>query len=67
MASKVLSRKVTIYVNGKEVESTISSLQSAMTKLQHEQKRMTIGSEEYVKAPLKIKKIKNRGLSPVPP
>lgn len=67
MASKVLSRKVTIYVNGKEVESTISSLQSAMTKLQHEQKRMTIGSEEYVKASLKIKKIKSRGLSPVPP
>ena len=59
MASKVLSRKVTIYVNGKEVESTISSLQSAMTKLQHEQKRMTIGSEEYVKASLKIKEIKS--------
>lgn len=59
MASKVLSRKVTIYVDGKEVVSTISSLQSAMTKLQHEQKRMTIGSEEYVKASLKIKEIKS--------
>lgn len=65
--AKVLSRKVSIYINGKEVVSTISSLQSAMTKLQHEQKRMTIGSEEYVKASLKIKEIKNRKLFPVAP
>lgn len=56
--ANTLSRKVTIYINGKEVESTLSSLKSAMTKLQNEQKHMTIGSEEYVKAGMKIKEIK---------
>ncbi len=55
--ANTLSRKVTIYINGKEVESTLSSLKSAMTKLQNEQKLMTIGSEEYVKAGMKIKEI----------
>lgn len=57
--ANTLSRKVTIYINGKEVESTISSLKSAMTKLQNEQRHLTIGSEEYVKAGMKIKEIKS--------
>ena len=55
--AKTLSRKVTIYINGKEVENTLSSLRGAMTKLQNEQRHMVIGSEEYIKTSLKIKEI----------
>ena len=31
--AKVLSRKVTIYINGKEVESTLRNLRDELTKL----------------------------------
>lgn len=55
--AKALSRKVTIYINGKEVESTIKSLTSEMDKLKKQQRGMIIGSEEYVKTSLKIKEI----------
>ena len=57
--AKTLSRKVTIYVNGKEVESTLKSLDGEMKKLQNQQRGMIIGSEEYVKTGLKIKEIKD--------
>ena len=62
--SRTLTRKVTVYVDGKEVESTLKSLKAAMEKLVAQQKTMTIGSEEYVKDSLKIKEIKSRGLFP---
>lgn len=55
--AKALSRKVTIYINGKEVESTIKSLTSEMDKLKKQQRGMIIGSEEYIKTSLKIKEI----------
>ena len=47
--AKNLNRKVTIYINGKEVENTIKSLQGELRRLQREQKTLTIGSDEYVK------------------
>ena len=55
--AKALSRKVTIYINGKEVESTIKSLTAELNKLKNQQKGMVLGSEEYIKASLKIKEI----------
>lgn len=55
--AKALSRKVTIYVNGKEVQSTIQSLEGEMKKLQAQQKKMTIGTEEYIKTSMKIREI----------
>lgn len=55
--AKTLSRKVTIYVNGKEVESTLKSLSSELAKLKRQQAQMTIGTQEYVEAGLKIKEI----------
>lgn len=55
--AKVLSRKVSIYINGKEVENTIKSLRGEMSKLVDKQKTLTIGSEEYVETSLKIKEI----------
>jgi TP901 family phage tail tape measure protein len=55
--AKALNRKVTIYIDGREVKSTISSLEGEMRKLQAEQKKMVIGSEEYIKTSMKIKEI----------
>lgn len=55
--AKTLSRKVTIYINGKEVASTIKSLTAEMNKLKTQQKGMIIGSEEYIKTSLKIREI----------
>jgi len=55
--AKALSRKVTIYINGREVQSTLQSLEGEMRKLQAEQKKMTIGSEEYIKTSMKIREI----------
>ena len=40
MASKVLSRKVTIYVNGKEVESNLKFLRVETRKLVNEQAQL---------------------------
>ncbi len=57
--AKSLNRKVSIYVNGKEVESTIKSLESELIKLKRIQKNLTIGSEEYVETTLKIREIQN--------
>lgn len=55
--AKSLSRKVHIYINGKEIESTLSVLHDNIVKLKNQQKKMTIGSEEYIKTSLKIKEI----------
>ena len=57
--AKALSRKVTIYINGREVENTISSLRAEMKKLESQQAKLPIGSEEYIQVSLKIREIKS--------
>lgn len=57
--AKALSRKVTIYINGREVENTLSSLRAEMKELELQQAKLPIGSEEYIKASLKIREIKS--------
>ncbi len=57
--AKTLSRKVTIYINGKEVENTIKSLTDELNKLKTQQKRLTIGTTEYIENGLKIREIEN--------
>lgn len=57
--AKALSRKVTIYINGREVENTLSSLRAEMKKLETQQAKLPIGSEEYIQASLKIREIKS--------
>lgn len=52
-----LNRKVTIYIDGKEVKSTLASLEAEMRKLKAQQKDMTIGSEEYISTTKKIREI----------
>lgn len=56
--AKDISRKVTIYINGKEVENNIKSIQAAVRKLENEQKLLTIGSDEYNKKVAKIQELK---------
>ena len=56
--AKVLSRKVTIYINGKEVESTLKSLSAEVRRLQREQATLHIGSEEYIKTSMKLAEVK---------
>lgn len=57
--AKNINRKVTIYINGKEVESTIKSLEAELAKLRNVQRSATLGSKEYVDASLKMKEIKS--------
>ena len=56
--AKDISRRVTIYVNGKEVENTIKSLRSELKKLENEQKNATIGSKKYIETTSEIKRLR---------
>ena len=56
---KNLNRKVTIYINGTEIKSTIASLEAELKKLKNQQKQLTIGTEEYVETGKKIREIEN--------
>lgn len=53
-----INRKVTIYVNGKEVENTIKSLRAELRKLENQQKNCTIGSEEYTRVTEDISRLR---------
>lgn len=55
--AKTLSRTVSIYVDGKQVESTLASLRSQVQHLTNLQKKMTLGSEEYIQTSEKIREI----------
>lgn len=57
--AKTLSRTVSIYVDGKQVESSLSSLQKEMIRLVNLQRKMTIGSDEYIQTSEKIREINN--------
>ena len=46
--AKSSTRRVTIYINGKEVEASVKQIRSEMNKLVNEQNRMVIGSDEYI-------------------
>ncbi|MCR4681121.1 MAG: hypothetical protein K5636_05880 [Bacteroidales bacterium] len=53
--SKSSTRRVTIFINGKEVEASVKQIRSEMNKLVNEQNRMVIGSDEYIAHAKKIK------------
>ncbi len=52
------TRRINLYINGKEVKNNINSIQGEMRKLIHEQRRMTVGSEEYNQQFKKIGRLK---------
>ena len=55
--AKNINRKVTIYINGKEVENNIESIRKEVRKLRAEQAKCTIGSEEYIEMTKAIKQL----------
>lgn len=52
------TRRINLYINGKEVKNNIGSIQAEMRKLINEQKRMTIGSQEYHAHAAKIRSLR---------
>jgi len=54
--AKSSPRRVTIYINGKEVEASVKQIRSEMNKLVNAQNRMVIGSDEYISHANKIKR-----------
>lgn len=58
MAKSGLSKTVSIYVNGKQVDSTLKSLQAELAKLRNHQRLCEIGSEDYIQTSLKMREIK---------
>ncbi|MGQ7868690.1 phage tail tape measure protein [Sunxiuqinia sp. sy24] len=52
------TRRINLYINGKEVKNNIGSIQAEMRKLINEQKRMTIGSKEYHAHAAKIRSLR---------
>ena len=56
--AKSSTRRVTIYINGKEVEASVKQIRAEMNRLVNEQNRMTIGSDEYIAHAKKIKELR---------
>jgi len=52
------TRRINLYINGKEVKNELASIKGEMNKLIAQQARMTIGSQEYVKVGKEIKVLK---------
>ena len=56
--AKSSTRRVTIYINGKEVEASVKQIRAEMNRLVNEQNRMVIGSDEYIAHAKKIKELR---------
>ena len=56
--AKTSTRRVTIYINGKEVEASVKQIRAEMNRLVNEQNRMVIGSDEYIAHAKKIKELR---------
>ena len=54
MADKLAKRGVTVYIDGSQVKNSVQSISNEMNKLIREQKKMVVGSDEYVAAGKKI-------------
>lgn len=51
-------RRINLYINGKEVQNNLASIQKAMYQSTNELRRMTIGTDEYNKKAGEVKKLK---------
>lgn len=56
---KVVRRGVYLYIDGKEINYDINSIQAEIKKLQKDIKGMTVGSEEYQHSMRKIHSLKS--------
>ena len=55
---KVVRRGVYLYLDGSEIKNDVKSIETEMRGLISLQKKMTVGSEEYVRAGNKIRTLK---------
>lgn len=55
---KVLSHKVNIYINGNEVEASINQLISKISQLESAQRKLPIGTQEYLDKSLELKELR---------
>lgn len=55
--AKILSRKVTIYIDGKSAEASIQQLESRVRQLSNEQKKLPIGTQEYIEKSREIRRL----------
>lgn len=58
MAEKIARRGVVVYIDGSEVKNSVAGISNEMRKLQREQKKMTIGADDYVAHGKKIGQLK---------
>ena len=56
--AKQVKRTIGIYINGNEVENNIKSITASMSLLINQQKKMTIGSDEYIAHANKIRELR---------
>ena len=56
--AKNLSRKVTIYIDGKPAEASLSDLHNHIKKLEREQAKLPIGTQEYIDKTKEIARIR---------
>lgn len=52
------NRYINLFIDGKQVESSVKGINAALSKIRNEQRLMTIGSQEYIAAATKIKSLK---------
>ena len=52
------TRRINLYINGKEVKNDIASIRKEMQKLSNQQAHMTRGSEEYLRTGAQVKRLK---------
>lgn len=55
--AKDLSRKVTIYIDGKPAEASIQQLENRVRQLSNEQKKLPIGTQEYIEKSREIRRL----------
>lgn len=56
---KIAKRGVSIFIDGKEVKNSVGSIVSEMKKLDAQQKKMTIGADDYIAHGKKIEYLKS--------
>lgn len=57
--AKTAKRSVNIYVNGKEVENSLSNIRKAIREQEAEWKKMTQGTQEYIDKAKEIQRLKD--------
>ena len=56
--ANTIKRKITIYVDDKEVKGTLKSIEADYKKLERKQKNLTVGSDEYINTTRKMAELK---------